>query len=197
MGNAPDSYAIFDQCKLHSKVDYEAIRLAREAAFMEKVGEHFDTNAHFHPLSEDGKVYLQARGQGDVLLQTKQASKTLTLGCGIRLEHAEQSSARRGYGIRFAIRKDGYRELRVCHAQNLLRLVDVTDGKETELYARPNFFFTSNDFHLFSLEIGADTVNIWIDGSLYGSVKIDAANGKAGVFLCDAGVSLCDITLTQ
>ncbi|MBQ1233702.1 MAG: hypothetical protein IIX86_09250 [Clostridia bacterium] len=197
VGNAPDSYAIFDQCKLHSKVDYEAIRLAREAAFMEKVGEHFDTNAHFHPLSEDGKVYLQARGQGDVLLQTKQASKTLTLGCGIRLEHAEQSSARRGYGIRFAIRKDGYRELRVCHAQNLLRLVDVTDGKETELYARPNFFFTSNDFHLFSLEIGADTVNIWIDGSLYGSAKIDAVDGKAGVFLCDAGVSLCDITLTQ
>jgi hypothetical protein len=197
VGDAPESYAVFDRCEIHSKVDHDAIRLAREAAFIQKVCEKFDAGAHFHPLSEDGKVYLQARGLGDLLLQTKQASKTLTLGCGIRLEHAEEGSAQRGYGIRFAMRKDGYRELRVCHAQNLLRLVDVTDGKETELYARPNFFFTSNDFHLFSLEIGADTVNIWIDGSLYGSVKIDAENGKAGVFLCDAGVSLCDIAITQ
>ncbi len=196
VGDAPDSYAVFDLCQIHSKVDHEAIRLAREAAFMEKVGEHFDCGAHFAPLSEDGKVYLQARASGDLLLCTNKAYGTLTLGCGIRLEHAEENSGVRGYGIRFAIRENGYRELRVCHAQCLLRLVDVQDGKETELYTRPNFFFTSNDFHLFSLEIGADTVNIWIDGSLYGSVKIGATDGKAGVFLCDTGVSLCDITLT-
>ena len=197
VGDAPESYAIFDLCEIASEVDHEAIRLAREAAFMEKVHEKFAAGEQFTPLSEDGKVYLQARELGDLLLETKHVYDTLKLGCGIRLEHAEPDSDQRGYGIRFAIRERGYRELRVCHAECLLRLVDVTDGIETELYCRPNFFFTSNDFHLFSLEILADTVNIWIDGSLYGSVKIDAIPGKAGVFLCDAGFSLCDIAITK
>ena len=37
--------------------------------------------------------------------------------------------------------------------------VIVVDGKETELYVRPNFFFTSNDFHLFRLDITANSVS--------------------------------------
>ncbi|MBE6675545.1 MAG: hypothetical protein E7594_01755 [Ruminococcaceae bacterium] len=195
LGDSAESYAIFDCCNLFSQVDHEAIRLSRENTFMSKINEAFDTAAGFAPLSENGKVYLQARAQGDALLSTRNTYKTLTLGCGIRLEHVEDTDAR-GYGIRFAIRENGHRELRVCHKQCLLRLIDVQDGVETELYCRPNFFFTSNDFHLFSMEITPDRINIWIDGSLYGSVKADAIEGKAGVFLCDAGVSLCDISMT-
>ena len=195
LGDSPDAYAVFDRCEIFSQVDHEAIRLARENSFMSKIGEHFDAGDGFAPLSENGKVYLQARATGDLLLGTKHAYKTLKLGCGIRLEHVQDSDVR-GYGIRFAITQHGYCELRVCHKQCLLRLTKVQDGCETELYCRPNFFFTSNDFHLFSLEITQGTVNIWIDGSLYGSVKADATEGKAGVFLCDAGLSLCDISIT-
>ena len=162
---------------------------------MTQIGEHFDVGEAFAPLSEDGKVYLQARAEGDLLLPTREQYDVFTLNCAIRLEHVEPDSEVRGYGMRFAIRENGYRELRVCHKQCLLRLVDVQDGVETELYCRPNFFFTSNDFHLFGLEIGADAVNIWVDGSLYGSVKTPCIPGRAGVFMCDAGASLCNLSV--
>ena len=195
VGNSPDGYAIFDRCEIASLVDEEAIRLAREDAFMTQIGEHFDVGEAFAPLSEDGKVYLQARARGDLLLPTREQYDVFTLNCAIRLEHVEPDSEVRGYGMRFAIRENGYRELCVCHKQCLLRLVDVQDGVETELYCRPNFFFTSNDFHLFGLEIGADAVNIWVDGSLYGSVKTPCIPGRAGVFMCDAGASLCNLSV--
>ncbi|MBQ7379785.1 MAG: hypothetical protein IJW70_08960 [Clostridia bacterium] len=195
VGDSIDGYAIFDLCKIHSQVDHEAIRIARETAFMKQINEHFDVKAAFALLSEDGKVYLQACAEGDLLLPTREQYQTLTLNCAIRLEHVHPESQARGYGIRFAVRDGGYRELRVCHKQCLLRLVDVQDGVETELYCRPNFFFTSNDFHLFALEIGTECINIWIDGSLYGSVKAACIPGKAGVFMCDAGASLCNLSI--
>ncbi len=195
VGQAPDSYAVFDQCKIESRVDHKAIQLARESAFMERIAGNFVPGEQFTPLSEDGKVYLHAGADGDLLLATANAYTTLKIGCGVRLEDVHPDSDLRGYGIRFAVRKDGYRELRVFHKQCVLRLVDVTDGVETELYARPNFFFTSNDFHLFSLEIGRDEVSVWIDGSLYAAVKVAPIPGTAGIFLCDAEISLCDLSL--
>ncbi len=195
LGDDPDSYAVFDKCEINSLVDEDAIRLAREAAFMAQTREQFDVDHQFAPLSEDGKVYLQGCAMGDLLLPTRDVYRTLTLNCAIRLEHVQPESEVRGYGIRFAVRDGGYRELRVCHKQCLLRLVDVQDGVETELYCRPNFFFTSNDFHLFGLEIGEDKVNVWVDGSLYDTIKVPCISGKAGVFMCDAGVSLCNLSI--
>ena len=190
LGSDPEGYAIFDQCRVESQVDEEAIRLAREAAFMAEINQTFATGDDFRPLSENGKVYLRARAEGDLFLATHEAYETFHLSCAIRLEHAEPDSLVRGYGIRFAVRGDSYKELRVCHAQNLLRLVDVTDGTETELYCRPNFFFTSNDFHIFGLEVGKRSVDIWIDGALYETVHTEAVCGRAGVFLCDAGIAI-------
>ena len=157
---------------------------------MAEIGKCFVPGDSFAPISEDGKVYLRARAEGDLLLPTHDAYSTFSLSCAIRLEHVEEHSDLRGYGIRFGIRANGYRELRVCHKQCLLRLIDVTDGIETELYCRPNFFFTSNDFHIFGLEVQKNEVNIWIDGALYDTVKADVIPGQAGVFLCDAGVAL-------
>ena len=195
VGESPESYAIFDCCEIESYVDHEAIRQAREAAFMAQIGADFDAGAAFAPLSEDGKVYLQACAEGDLLLPTKEELGSFALHSAIRLESVQPESEVRGYGMRFAIRENGYRELRVYHKQCLLRLVDVTDGKETELYCRPNFFFTSNDFHLFALEVSETKINIWVDGSLYGTVKANCIRGKAGVFMCDAGASLCNLSL--
>jgi len=190
VGDDPENYAIFDTCNIQSHVDEDAIRRAKEAAYMAEVNEDFDTGTAFTPLSEDGKVYLQACGTGDLLLPTQNSYDIFHLNCAIRLEHVEPDSMIRGYGIRFAIRENGYRELRVCHAENMLRLIDVTDGVKTELYNRPNFFFTSNDFHIFGLEVGSKNVNIWIDGALYDTVTLKPASGKAGIFLCDAGMSI-------
>ncbi len=190
VGCDPEGYAIFDQCHIESQVDEEAIRLAKESAYMADIGKTFATGDNFKPLSENGKVYLRARAEGDLFLSTHEAYETFHLNCAIRLEHAEPDSAIRGYGIRFAVRGDSYKELRVCHAQNLLRLVDVIDGTETELYCRPNFFFTSNDFHIFGLEVGKHSVNIWIDGALYDTVTAEATLGRAGVFLCDTGIAI-------
>ncbi|MBQ9779570.1 MAG: hypothetical protein IJW00_01570 [Clostridia bacterium] len=195
VGVDPEGYAIFDQCQIQSQVDEEVIRLSREAAFMERVNKTFATGDAFHPLSENGKVYLQARAEGDLFLPSRDTYETFRLNSAIRLEHVEPESEVRGYGIRFGVRENGYRELRVCHSQCELRLIDVTDGVETQLYARPNFFFTSNDFHIFGLEVNRDTVNIWIDGALYDTVKVEAVSGRAGVFLCDAGVSLHDLKI--
>ncbi len=195
VGCDPENYAIFDACRIESHVDEEAIRRAKEAAYMAEVAKHFMSGEGFYPITEDGKVYLRARAEGDMLLATRDAYHTFSLSCAIRLEHVEPESDVRGYGIRFAIRENGYRELRVCHKQCLLRLVDVTDGVETELYCRPNFFFTSNDFHIFGLEVQEKEVNIWIDGALYDTVKAEAIFGHAGVFLCDAGVALHGIKM--
>lgn len=190
VGDDPENYAIFDNCHIQSHVDEDAIRRAKENAYMAEVNESFDTGTAFAPLSEDGKVYLQACAKGDLLLPTREAYDTFHLSCAIRLEHVELDSTARGYGIRFAIRENGYRELRVCHAENMLRLIDVTDGVKTELYHRPNFFFTSNDFHIFGLDVDKENVNVWIDGALYDTVKVDSLKGHAGVFLCDAGISI-------
>ena len=189
-GSDPENYVIFDACRIQSCVDEEAIRRAKEAAYMAEVGKCFVTGDNFAPISEDGKVYLRARAEGDLLLSTHDTYSTFSLSCAVRLEHVEEHSDLRGYGIRFGIRANGYRELRVCHKQCLLRLIDVTDGVETELYCRPNFFFTSNDFHIFGLEVQKNEVNIWIDGALYDTVKADVIPGHTGVFLCDAGVAL-------
>ena len=195
VGSDPENYAIFDQCYIESQVDEEAIRLSREAAYMREISKAFVTGEDFKPLSENGKVYLQARAEGELFLPSLAAYETFRLDCAIRLEHVAPDSDTRGYGIRFAVRDNGYRELRVCHRQCELRLIDVTNGVETRLYARPNFFFTSNDFHIFGLEVTRDAVNIWIDGALYDTVQLEALPGKTGVFLRDSGVSLSGLSL--
>ncbi len=195
VGGDPEGYAIFDQCRIESQVDEEAIRLAKESAYMAEIGKTFATGDDFKPLSENGKVYLRAGAEGDLFLSTHEAYETFHLNCAIRLEHAEPDSTIRGYGIRFAVRGDSYKEIRVCHAENLLRLVDVTDGTETELYCRPNFFFTSNDFHIFGLEVGKHSVNIWIDGALYDTVNTEAVCGRVGVFLCDTGIAINSLNI--
>ncbi len=197
VGRDPENYVIFDACHIESCVDKEAIRLAKEAAYMVEVRKCFVTGDSFYPISEDSKVYLRARAEGDLLLSTHDAYGTFSLSCAIRLEHAESESDVRGYGIRFGIRENGYRELRVCHKQCLLRLVNVTDGVETELYCRPNFFFTSNDFHIFGLEVHEKEINIWIDGALYDTVKDACVVGHAGVFLCDVGVALHHVKIEK
>ena len=195
VGGDPESYAIFDQCYIESQVDEEAIRLSREAAYMREISKAFVTGEDFKPLSENGKVYLQARAEGELFLPSLAAYETFRLDCAIRLEHVAPDSDTRGYGIRFAVRDNGYRELRVCHRQCELCLIDVTNGVETRLYARPNFFFTSNDFHIFGLEVTRDAVNIWIDGALYDTVQLKVIPGKTGVFLRDSGVSLSGLSL--
>ena len=195
VGRDPEGYAIFNQCQIQSQVDEEAIRLSREAAYMREISKAFVTGEDFKPLSENGKVYLQARAEGELFLSSLAAYETFRLDCAIRLEHVAPDSDTRGYGIRFAVRDNGYRELRVCHRQCKLCLTDVTDGVETRLYARPNFFFTSNDFHIFGLEATRDAVNIWIDGALYDTVQLEVIPGKTGVFLRDSGVSLSGLSL--
>ncbi len=190
MGEDPEGYAIFDVCRIQSQIDEEAIRLAREATYMKEINKTFVTGKEFLPLSENGKVYLRARAEGDLFLPSVNPYETFHLTCAVRLEHADPESDIRGYGIRFGVRENGYRELRVCHQQCELHLIDVTDGVETELYRRPNFFFTSNDFHIFGLEVDKKSTNIWIDGALYDSVTVDVIRGLAGIFLCDAGIAI-------
>lgn len=190
-------FAIFDACTIHSQIDEDAILRRKEEMFMTKVNEDFDIPHTAYPLHENGKIYLAIPSQESETIVMSQ--NTLTLGevsAAIRLLDCNRSRQNDKYGIRFGISQDGktYGELCLHQPTQILRLVKVVDGKETELYVRPNFFFTSNDFHLFRLDITANSVCIWIDGSMYASIPYSPMTGKAAFFVNDASIALHEYT---
>ena len=70
---------------------------------MAEISKTFATGSIFHPLHENGKVYLQGLTEEEILLPTHDVYETFSLTCAIRLESVNPHASTRGYGIRFAI----------------------------------------------------------------------------------------------
>ena len=76
-----------------------------------------------------------------------------------------------------------------------LTVTDVVNGEETVLWTRPNFFFTSTDFHIFKLEVTRGGTVVWIDGSQYTSLPLPPAAGGVSLFFRDMDASVCNLVI--
>ncbi len=195
-----NGFAVFDDCRLDSRVDAEGLAARRRARYLRTVSDRFVLTDAFSAREENGRWML--RTQADQTVRQLYVNRELTafsLECAVRADRYDRSRGENGFGYRFAIREDGqaYRELRFNESARTLSLCDVRDGQETVLYSRGNFFFTSTDFHIFRLEVGEDAVTLWIDGSQYVSVHIPAESGRVCAFFTDMEASLGGLSLTE
>ncbi len=203
-GHDRDGYAVFDNCTIHSVVDEEGIARRRAEAYMTTIRAQFDP-AGFSAHEERSKMVLS--GESNLTAATAEAGTAYLPALGVqgefaieaavRADHYEPSHRAYGFGYRFSIREDGkaYRELRFNAAKQTLTLVDVTPDGERELYRRTHFFFTSNDFHIFRLEVGATEAAVWIDGAQYAVIPCPNIPGRVAFFMTDARVTLFNLKM--
>ncbi len=204
IGQDPADFAVFDHCVIHSAVDKAAIARRREAAFMAAVRQDFDPMG-FAPHEENGKMLLSGTTDfeaataeaGTVLLPVLEPRELFAIEAAIRADHYNPAHEAYGFGYRFSADEDGrsYRELRFNAAKRTLTLANVTSEGTQELYRRTHFFFTSNDFHIFRLEVGREEVAVWIDGAQYAVIPCPGIPGRTAFFMTDARVSLCNLKL--
>lgn len=203
-----DGFAVFDACVLHSQVDRAALEALRLARYRADLSARFVCPESCALQSSENKIYVQVDALPDaqhpdqarmVCMPAVAPQITFTLESAVRANQYAFQHDLNGFGYRFAIRDDGraYRELRFYVSRNLLLLSDWVDGQQTILYQRPNFFFTSTDFHMFRLEVGKDTVSIWIDGSQYATVPCIAIPGEVSPFFCDMDASVYRLSLQE
>ena len=197
-------YAVFDCCTLESQVDTEGLMARRMARFLDGLSADFDLSGDFDPQAENGKIYLhtntlEAPEGGERLLYAREDRGTFVLEGAIRANRYDRCRKRNGFGYRFAIRDGGasYRELRFNEAARTLTVSDVQNGTETVLYLRPNFFFTSADFHSFRLAVGEEKLAVFVDGSQYVLLSCPVRRGKTAVFFSDMDASVFDLSLTE
>ncbi|MBQ9151922.1 MAG: hypothetical protein IJX72_06700, partial [Clostridia bacterium] len=196
VGNDPEGFAIFDKCVLTSVVDEEGLMNRRRETFAAKLGADFCPSETVHTFFENGKILVGlAADQTTSCLPVRGDRSLFAIEAAVRPEHYDFSRGLVGYGYRFSVRDGGraYRELRFNVAQQTLTLVDVTDGVESALYCRDHFFFTSNDFHIFRIEVEPSCVSVWIDGSQYAVVDCPMTEGEVEFVLTDARVSLYNL----
>ena len=203
VGHSPDGYAVFDNCHIAGDVDEAGILAQRTDAFMQSVRRDFLPDGIVTPFRENGKIYLlhpsSIEGNtGESALPAHGTHTAFAIECAVRAERYDPARSMAGFGYRLAIRDDGraYRELRFNVFARTLTLTDVQGDNASTLYRRENFFFTSNDFHLFRLEVETHAVNLWIDGSQYAAIPCDAAEGAVEFFVCDATVSLGGLSIS-
>lgn len=194
---SPDGFAIFDHCRMESRVDTAALSARRRESFCAALSQSFDL-AGFDLQDEDGKLYLHTvASEGERLLPALGQHTTFTLTAAIRSNAwfgTDPGSTRFGY--RFSMRSDSsYRELCFDCLGQTLSLREASPDGERRLYLRPNFFFTSMDFHIFSLEVSPSSVSIWIDGSLYATVPCPAVAGSVAAFFAGVDASVAGIDL--
>ncbi len=193
VGKEPDGYAVFDHCTLHSIVDEEGIQNRRRIAFLSALEMDFVPDSAMEVFSQNGKMLLGIRAdRGTALLPVRGDRDRFVLEAAVRVDHYDVSRRENGFGYRFSMREEGdsYRELRFNESQKTLTLIDVTPDGTTELYRREHFFFTSNDFHIFQMEIGDNEIAVWIDGAQYAVIPCRVVPGGACLFVTDAHVSV-------
>ena len=185
VGCDPEGFAIFDACTLASVVDEEGLNNRRLAAFMKGLGEDFAVEGRVDSFLENGKVLVSLTADKcENTLPVIGDKGLFSIEAAVRPEFYDFDRMMAGFGYRFSIRDGGasYRELRYDVGRQLLLLNNVEKGTVTSLYRRENFFFTSNDFHIFRIDAEAACVSIWIDGSQYAVVECPVVEG--GVALC-------------
>ena len=201
-GATARDFAVFDACTMESRVDREAISAQRRERFLTAVSQCFDVSG-FGVDEEEGKLYLRTvDGQkrdadGRVYLPACGEYGACVLSSAVRANAYDPGAGRCGFGYRFGTRDGGARYTELCFnaAARTLTLTDVGPDGENLLYNRENFFFTSLDFHIFRLEIGRDTVAVWVDGSLYTTVPHTAHTGGVAAFYTDMDASVSEPTL--
>ena len=198
VGNDPENFAIFDRCVLTSVVDEEGLMNRRRALFMEQLEADFAAEGIVNGFFENGKMLIgMTADQTTTTLHARGVKDLFAIEAAVRAEHYDFSRGMAGFGYRFSVRDGGasYRELRFNVVQQTLTLTDVTDGVESTLYCRDHFFFTSNDFHMFRIEVESSCVSVWIDGSQYAVVDCPMVAGEVAFVLTDARVSLHGLTM--
>lgn len=193
---SPSGYAIFDACHIESQIDSAALSARRRAALRASLEPDFDLSG-VGLDEEKGKLYLRIPSpDGCFALPLRGTRTEFSLSAAIRSNRWFGSApGSTCFGYRFAIRADGraYRELCFDAFARTLTLSDVSPTGTRILYRRENFFFTSMDFHLFKLDVGSDSVSVWIDGSLYATVPCPAVPGGAALFLSAIDASIAGL----
>ncbi len=206
-GRSPAGYAVFDQCALVSVVDEAAILNRRRAAFLDALHTDFAPDERFVAHAENGKFLLSATSDptaptaaaGTLSLPALGTHTAFAIEAAIRVNDYFRAHGMNGFGYRFAIRDGGhsYRELRFNEGARTLTITDVTPAGAETIYRRDHFFFTSNDFHIFRLDVGERDLGIWIDGSQYAVVPLAAVPGEVAIFLTDAAVSVRNLHMEK
>lgn len=195
-GGDDRDFCMFDDCRCTASDSKEESERRRIESFWRQVQEDFCAEADVKPFSENGKCYLHVPAAADgLMLQTRRTLRQFSLSAAFRVEDYDRSRGQNGFGYRFAIRENGYRELRFNESAQTLTLCEVRDGKTTVLYSREHFFFTSTDFHIFALVVKDTCAEVWIDASCYGKIPCEAEEGSAAVMVWDAEVSVGNLTL--
>ncbi len=198
VGKDPEGFAVFDRCVLRSVVDEEGIAARRRAAFLAALETDFLPDEHMDAFSQNGKMLLSIRADaGTVHLPVRGERAIFSIEAAVRADHYDTSRRENGFGYRFAIRDSGraYRELFFNESRKTLILKDVAADGERELYRREHFFFTSNDFHMFRMEVGEKEVAVWIDGAQYAVIPCPLAAGEAALVVSDARVSVSGLKI--
>ncbi len=204
VGCDPLGYAVFDQCVLHSVVDEEGLMRRRAEAYMAAIRREFDPADVFTAHAENGKMILsggtapaESAEADTAYLPVLEVQDAFAIEAAVRADDYDPAHGAYGFGYRFSISEDGtcYRELRFNASKQTLTLMEITPDGERELYRRTHFFFTSNDFHIFRIEVGTDEVAVWIDGAQYAVIPCPIVAGRVAFFMTDARVSLCNLKL--
>ncbi len=193
-------YAVFDRCTLHSVVDEEGIAARRRAAYLAELEKDFIPTEAMTAFSQNGKMMLSIPSADELtLLPLRGGREAFSVEAAVRVEHYNASRRANGFGYRFSIRDDGesYRELFFNESKKTLTLTDVTPAGRTVLYLRDHFFFTSNDFHIFRIEVGAREAAVWIDGAQYAVIPCPAVAGEVALLVSDANVSVAGLKRTK
>ncbi len=197
--NDPTGYAVFDACTLHSVVDEAGIAARRRAAYLAALEQDFLPTKSMEAVEQNGKMMLSVpTADGVTLLPARGEHERFAIEAAVRVDHYNVSRRQNGFGYRFSIRDKGksYRELFFNESEKTLTLSDVTPEGTDMLYLRDHFFFTSNDFHIFRIEAGAQELAVWIDGAQYAVIPCPAVAGEVALLVSDADVSVAGLKMS-
>ncbi len=193
VGTDPTGYAVFDRCVLHSVVDEEGLATRRRDAYLAALKKDFRPTERMTVFPWNGKLLVGIpAADGMELLPARGVWREFSMEAAVRVDHYSVSRRQNGFGYRFSIRDGGqsYRELFFNESEGTLTLSDKTPESQRTLYFRDHFRFTSNDFHIFRLEAGAQELSVWIDGAQYAVIPCPAVEGEAALLVSDADVSI-------
>ncbi len=198
VGADPQGYAVFDRCVLHSIVDEASIKARRRAAYVTALEADFIPTAEMEAFEQNGKMLLAIRADRSTATLPARGEKAIfTMEAAVRADHYDVTRRQNGFGYRFSVREGDacWRELRFNESMKTLTLLDVTPSGTIELYRREHFFFTSNDFHIFRMEVGQKELAVWIDGAQYAVIPCPMVEGTAHLFVTDAHVSVAGLSV--
>ncbi len=179
-------------CTLHSRVDRDALHIAQKAAFRADIERKFVWNdaADIKLNTTDGKLFLT--GDAPVgstwLLPGKAELDDFEIQADIRVLAWHRDAGQNSYGFLLRQQPDGS-AYRFCFLESLHRLVIshiAADESDEILYCRENFFFTSDDFHSFRIQVKEDAITFWVDNAKYATVRDGRLKrGRACIFARD------------